>query len=75
MFDNELAYNYGEWQGKIPAHWYSSKMILKPYERKNAYDGKKIIIFLIFKHSKFNKYSKRKIYKKKIYLKIFSFLE
>lgn len=58
MFDNELAYNYGEWQGKIPAHWYSSKMILKPYERKNAFDGKKIIIFIIFNLSKFNKYSK-----------------
>jgi len=43
MFNGELAYNYGEWQGSIPAHWYSSKMILKPFDRKNPYDSKKFI--------------------------------
>ena len=31
------AYNYGEWQGGIPCHWYTSKMILKPFERENPY--------------------------------------
>lgn len=40
LHNGELAYNYGEWQGCIPAHWYSSKMILKPFERKNAYESK-----------------------------------
>lgn len=40
MHDGQLAYNYGNWQGSIPAHWYSSKMILKPYERKNPFESK-----------------------------------
>jgi hypothetical protein len=39
MNNGELAYNNGEWQGSIPAHWISSKMILKPFERINAFDS------------------------------------
>lgn len=49
--NGQNAYNYGEWQGAIPCHWFSSKMILKPYERKNSFDSKKLIILCLFREN------------------------
>jgi hypothetical protein len=39
MINGQKAFDYGEWQGSLPCHWYSSKMILKPFERKNPYES------------------------------------
>lgn len=32
LVNGEKAYHQGEWNGSIPCHWHSSKMILKASE-------------------------------------------
>lgn len=36
LINGEKAYTIGEWNGQIPCHWYSSKMILKPFDTENS---------------------------------------
>jgi hypothetical protein len=47
LINGEKAYNQGEWEGSIPCHWHSSKMILKPFERDNKISKKLISIFFL----------------------------
>ena len=52
LIDGEKANTIGDWNGSKPCHWYSSKMILRPFERENNSSKYKKLIKKVFQEEK-----------------------